>query len=941
MKPKRIRLFYIFLLLVWLTPTTFGQAAPVQQGNTPEEQAASMLALLTPEERVGQLFLVTFEGPEAGAGSATGNQIYELIINYHVGGVVLRAANNNFVGVDQTIAIAQSLTGQLQRNEYNASQSLQINPVTNESFRPAYIPLFIGISQEGDGYPYDQLLSGMTPLPSPMALGATWNTDLARQVGEVLGRELNGLGFNLLLGPSLDVIENPNADSGGDLGVRTFGGDPFWVGQMGQAYISGVHQGSNGEMAVVAKHFPGFGGSDRLPEEEVATVRKSLEQLKQIELAPFFSVTGNSSTPEAVADALLTSHIRYQGFQGNIRATTKPVSFDPQAFLQLMSLPPFTTWRQNGGLMVSDDLGSRAVRRFYDPTGQTFNGRFVARDAFLAGSDLLYLGNFRSSSDPDAFTTITTTLAFFAQKYREDAAFAQRVDESVLRILTLKYRLYGNTFSITDTLPDANVINQLGSSTQVTFDVARQAATLISPSLAELDDAIPDPPGRDERIVFISDTRIYQQCSNCRQEFVLNANALESAVLRFYSGTGGAGQVLPGNLESYSFQDLQDMLIAGTGALQIENDLRQADWIVVAMLNVTPSVPSSLAFKQFLDQRPDLLQGKNIIAFALNAPYYLDATDISKLTAYYGLFSRSSKFIEVAARLLFQEIQPEGALPVTVEGAGYNLNTATFPDPDQTIALYLDLPTAAPSPGTSTPDPTLAPAFRIGDTIPVRTGVILDHNGHIVPDGTPVQFFLTHNGDTAPSQQVEAQTSQGIARATLRVDRSGALSISVQSDPAKLSDVLVYDIPPENVTPTEPGPTTTLAPSPTATEFPTETPTNTPSPTPTPVDDQPRTQVNLGDWLGALLGASVIGGASYGFASKKHGLRWGVRAGLMALAGGLFAYSYLALDLPGSAAVIERYGVWGVLTVAVFGAAIGTGAAWGWQTWQARQNPKA
>ncbi len=82
-----------------------------------------------------------------------------------------------------------------------------------------------------------------------------------------------------------------------DLGVRTFGGDPFWVGEMGKAFIAGLHQGSEGRMVVISKHFPGRGGSDRPADEEVATVRKSLEQLKQIELAPFFSVTTNTNSP--------------------------------------------------------------------------------------------------------------------------------------------------------------------------------------------------------------------------------------------------------------------------------------------------------------------------------------------------------------------------------------------------------------------------------------------------------------------------------------------------------------------------------------------------------------------------------------------------------------------------------------------------------------------
>jgi beta-N-acetylhexosaminidase len=379
-----------------------------------------------------------------------------------------------------------------------------------------------------------------------MAQGATWQPSLAEKVGTVLGDELSRLGFNMLLGPSLDVLQNP--ESGGVLGVRSFGGDPYWVGEMGKAYITGIHQGSAGQIAVVAKHFPGFGGADRLPEDEVATVRESLEQLKQVELAPFFSVTGDAPSITATTDALLTSHIRYQGFQGNIRATTRPVSFDPNAFSQLMKLPEFATWRESGGVMVSDDLGSRAVRRFYDPTGETFNGKSIALEAFLAGNDLLYLGNYAFGADLDSYTNIVDTLNFFSQKYREDAVFAQNVDDSVLRILTLKYRLYGDAFSLTGTLKDPGGMNQLGLSSQVTFDTSRQASTLISPSLEELNDAFPAPPSRNEKIVFITDSRIYQQCSNCRQQIIPKVSALADAVLRFYSGTG---QVLLNNLNLF------------------------------------------------------------------------------------------------------------------------------------------------------------------------------------------------------------------------------------------------------------------------------------------------------------------------------------------------------------------------------------------------------
>jgi beta-N-acetylhexosaminidase len=924
------KIFLWSVIIAILCPIYIGQAAPTAQDiSTSNEKAQALLDQLTPEERVGQLFLITFIGPEAGVGSTTGAQIYDLIVNYHVGGVVLKSENDNFVGADRTLSIAQSLTDQLQRDEYIASQTQQVNPETSESYTPAYIPLFIGISQEGDGHPYDQILNGMTPLPSQMALGATWSTELSRQVGGVIGSELSLLGFNLLLGPSLDVLEVPTSETGGDLGVRTFGGDPFWVGAMGQAYISGVHEGSSGKIVVAAKHFPGFGGSDRLPEEEVATVRSSLEQLKQIDLAPFFDVTGNSPDSSSTTDALLVSHIRYQGFQGNIRATTRPVSFDPQAFSQLISLPEFDSWRQNGGIMISDNLGSRAVRRFYDPSDQTFNGPLVARDAFLAGNDLLYLDNFLSSGDPDIYTSYIRTLVFFAQKYREDPAFAQRVDQSVLRILSLKYRIYGNTFSINATLPASDNLNTIGLSSRVTFTIAQQAATLISPSPDELNIAIPAPPAQDDHIVFITDTKVFQQCSTCRQQTTVETDALENAVIRLYSGSN---QVIPANLVSYTFQDLSDMLNAGTGVLQIENDLRQADWIVFAMDTVSSANPTSQALRQFLDLRPDLIQGKFLIVFAMSEPYALDATDISKLSAYYALYSRSSSFIEIAARILFHEIQPIGHLPVSVPGIGYEILEVTSPDPNQVIPIYLETTIQTPTETPLAPGPTSTPViYRVGDTLSIITGIIFDHNGNQVPDRTIVRFMLYHDGESVPAQIVESQTSQGIAKGSLMIDQSGEINIRAESGQAVTSDVLSFEIPPELVTATPQPSTQTPTPTYTPTPTPTNTPTATPISTPTPENPSNQGTIDFGDWLAALIVTGIVSGANYWIINIKRGLRWGVRAALLPLIGGMFTYTFLAITMSVSDSMTQELGTWGVLVFTIFGAVIGVAAVFVWQ----------
>jgi beta-N-acetylhexosaminidase len=920
----RQRILIIFLVFSLLVPLAGAQAAPAPQTVTVQEQAQDLLGRLTPEEKVGQLFLVTFDGLEAAIGSENGKQIYDLITRYHVGGVILKAESDNFIGRDQTVPLLMSLTDQLQRNEYGSSLTSQELPGSDETFIPAYIPLFIGVSQDGDGYPYDQILSGVTQLPSQMSLGATWLPSLAQETGKVMGKELSILGINLYLGPSLDVLEPPYSEDGSDLGVRTFGGDPFWVGQMAGAYIAGLHQGSNGSLVAAGKHFPGFGGSDRLPEDEVATVRKTLEQLKQFELFPFFKVTGHSPNAESTVDALVTAHVRYQGFQENFRSTTKPVSFDPQAFSNLMSLPELSAWRSSGGVMISDSLGSRAVRRFYDPSGQTFNGRTIALEAFLAGNDLLYLDNFISSGDPDAYTTIVRTLDSFALKYREDDAFAQRVDASVLRILALKYRIFNGRFTFNATLPDAAQANQLGLGRQVVFDVARQSATLISPLPSELDTTT---PGQNDQIVFISDTRNYLPCSICVQEQSIAVDALEQATVRLYSPQVG-GNILARNLKSHTFEELTLLLDTGTGQLQIEQDLIQAEWLVFSMLDVSPNIRSSLALKRFLDERQDLLQGKKVVVFAFGAPYYLDATEVSKLTAYYALYSKSSQFLELAVRILFQEFQPVGNLPVSVPGVGYDLNNMTFPDPDQVVPLLVDIE-AISGMGTPVAEPsTTLPLLNLGDALPLKTGIIVDHNGHVVPDGTVVRFILTSSSDTSVKQQIETQTFQGVARGTFRIDTPGNIEIRVESDPAKQSDVLQFVVPVGKETP-ELEVTETMAPTLTATLQPTLTPTLVLQQTVVPELPPPRS-IGAADWFLGVLACAIMAVLAYALMAKGN-VRWAVRSALLVCMGGTLAYLILALQSAAENDWLSKTGYWGVLLIVIGGAGFGFGLTWIWQ----------
>ncbi len=896
--------FLSWALLLSFTLSVFTPLNAQAQDDAPLPEVLALIENMTPEERVGQLFLMSFDGAEIVEESVLANFLAE----HPIGGVILRAENGNFTSAPETTNNLYQLNTSLQKELWD---NAQIN--ATEEHRPDYIPLFIGISQEES-----ERLNGLSPQPSQMAIGATWNTELASQNGEVLGRELSALGVNLYLGPSLDVLQDPDPNRSGDLGTRAFGGNPFWVGEMGKALIAGLHTGSEGKMLVAAKHFPGRGSADRSPEEEIATVHKTLEELEEVDLFPFSMTTESLSTPSNT-DALLISHIRYQGFQGNIRPTTRPVSLDEKSLTEIFSLSPFNEWRDAGGITLSDDLGSGAIRDFYAPSGEDFYAHLVARDAFLAGNDLLYMGNIISTDDPDIYSSLAKSLDFFVQKYNEDTAFAERVDTALIRILTKKTELYPS-FLLSAVSPSIMGIEEIGQSQEASFNIAQNSATLISPDIKDLGTVFPFPPALEEHIIFITDTQTSTPCETCEEEIHLSATALPEALLRLYGGENSE-QIDENNLSAYSFDDFLSTLTSEEDTL-FESSLRQSDWVVISLT----SLENISTLRQLLTENQTLLREKKILLFSFTAPYALDATDISKLTAYYGLYSYASPFIDVAARLIFKELTPVGAAPVSISGIGYELDTVTQPTAEQLLTLNLDQPQEAPSTpqaDSATLAPTAIPMFEVGDTLAVRTGAILDHNGNLVPDGTAVTFSLTIGNESDTPQFIRTQTSGGIARADFQLSQTGLLDIRVSSGEATVSEILRLDISDEGV-----AVAVTIIP-PAVTEVPTATSTLTPTHTPETSLYVEEGKPRIRTWFIAFLLWALGAWITFIAGKQTESTRWGLRWALSTLLGGMLAYNYLTLGLPGTEVIIEN-DIIGIVVFILFAELLGWLVGWTW-----------
>ncbi len=764
-----VSVLLLISLLASFPPVTRSQS-PGGGVETIDQKVERIRASLTSEERVGQLMLVTFQGSYLGADSA----VAQLIANYNIGGVVLLAGNDNINGQVNTPRLVQSLTTDLQNMAYQAAEA-----TSSRKMPRSFVPIFIATMHSGNGQPGTQIATETTPLPSYMAIGATWNPDYAKQVGQIAGQELSSMGINMLLGPSLDVLQRPQGEQALNLGVESFGGSPYWVGKMGQAYIAGVHAGASGRMAVIAQHFPGLGFADTEPDQEIPVVPRSLDDLYQVDLVPYAAVTSGAVDPLSRADGLSCANIRYQG--ENVRSITRPICVDEQAAGNLLSLDYFRGWRQRG-ILISSPLGSYAIRRYYNI--RPFPHRQVAREAFLAGNDMLYLADFGPKPGDEQLDNVIDVIRFFAERYDDDPVFRAQVDESLSRILRLKLAVYNGDISYENVQTPVTDVANTGTSTLQLYTIAQASLTLIAPRRENL----PPPPTRDEEMVIFTDARLDQQCSYCAAYPVVPVNGLEVAIERIYGPYAGA-QIRPEQVTSFSLSQLQAYISGVTDqddpgdsefktSQRIGEALRSVDWVVFVMLDSSAQDSSSNTVQEFLETEQDLVQRAKIVGISLGAPTYLSSTEISKFAAYYALYSHIQPYLDAAARAVFGETSYPGALPISLPAIGYDLAAVTLPNPAQTIEI--EAKSLAGRQLSSTAREANSLTMHTGERLMLATGLILDRNGHQVPDGTPVEFTILFTTDNLQTHQY-AYTVDGAASIAFTPNRTGRAQVTATS----------------------------------------------------------------------------------------------------------------------------------------------------------------
>lgn len=338
------------------------------------------LADMTLEQKIGQMFFLAFRKNADGTDFWTYNQAaHSTVQAIQPGGFVLFGENIH------TTAQVRALIRRMK-------DDCRISP-------------FVAVDQEGGKVQrirHTDLISA-TDVPSMWDVGKTGNTELARQVGSVLGSELSVFGFNMDFAPDCDVFSNPNNKV---IGTRSFSSNPQQAAIFSVALSEGLR--STG-MIPVCKHFPGHGDTEADTHEGYASVDKTLDELKKTELIPF------EEQIKAGAEMIMVAHISLPKVNGD----ETPASLSPKIIQGLLR-------EELGfhGVIITDSLGMGAIAKHFSP------GEAAVR-AVKAGADILML-----PSDPAA--AYNTVLA--AVKSGEISE--SRVDESVARILSLKKK-YG------------------------------------------------------------------------------------------------------------------------------------------------------------------------------------------------------------------------------------------------------------------------------------------------------------------------------------------------------------------------------------------------------------------------------------------------------------------------------------------------------------------
>ena len=113
--------------------------------------------------------------------------------------------------------------------------------------------------------------------PSPILMGATWNSDLMNKVGIALGEEAKDKDVDVLLGPTINIHRHPL----GGRHFESYSEDPVLTGILATSYVKGVQ---SQKVAACVKHFI---ANDTEYQRHTVSSNVDERTLREIYLLPF------------------------------------------------------------------------------------------------------------------------------------------------------------------------------------------------------------------------------------------------------------------------------------------------------------------------------------------------------------------------------------------------------------------------------------------------------------------------------------------------------------------------------------------------------------------------------------------------------------------------------------------------------------------------------
>lgn len=349
-------------------------SSPVEHTQPDGDIIQNKLKELSISEKIGQLIIAGMDGTQVNEDAKA------LIDTYNVGGFIFYG--NNIKNENEAVQLFNDL------KQLNAQQK-------------SGVPLFMSVDEEGGKV--SRMPSTLKKIPSAKKVGDTKNEQLATQIGNVIGDQLQSFGLNMDYAPVLDVNSNPKNPVIGD---RAYGNEINIVSQMGIAVMKGLQKRN---IIPVVKHFPGHGDTSVDSHIGLPIVNHNIDRLRQLELVPFKQAIAEG------ADAVMIAHILMPEID-----KSAPASFSSIIIHDLLREESGFT-----GVVISDDMTMGAITEHYD-MGQ------AAVKFIQAGGNVVLVGH--------GMENIQTVAKALTDAVQQGEITPQMLDERVTQILQLKQK---------------------------------------------------------------------------------------------------------------------------------------------------------------------------------------------------------------------------------------------------------------------------------------------------------------------------------------------------------------------------------------------------------------------------------------------------------------------------------------------------------------------